>query len=63
MDIAALSVVMANNQVKADASLAVMNHVKDLIQQQGEHLVDMMETPSGRSAPHPTLGLKIDQRA
>lgn len=62
MDIAALSVVMANHQVRTDASLAVMNQVKGLIEGQGEQLVEMLNS-SKTSAPHPTLGSNIDLKA
>lgn len=59
MDIAAMSVVMANHQVRADASLAVMGNVKDLLKQQGQQLVEMLEQASP-PASHPTLGNTID---
>lgn len=50
MDIAAMSIVMANTQVRRDASLAVMK-------QQGGQITGMLESAS---VPHPTLGNKID---
>jgi len=59
MDIAAMSVVMANHQVRADASLAVMTNVKKMVEQQGQQLVDMLQQ-TGSPAPHPTLGNTID---
>lgn len=59
MDIAAMSVVMANQQVKADASLAVMSNVKDILEQQGQDLVDMLQSAE-MPAPHPTMGHLID---
>lgn len=59
MDVAAMSVVMANQQARADASMAVMNQVKGLLHQQGEQLVDMLQQ-SGTEVPHPTLGQTID---
>lgn len=59
MDIAAMSVAMANQQVKADASLAVMNNVKDVLEQQGEQLIEMLKATE-IPAPHPTLGHSID---
>ena len=61
MDIAALSMAKAQSQVKADASLKVMANVKDLMNQQGEQLIEMLETSS--PAPHPTLGGKVDIHA
>ena len=48
MDIAAMSVVMANHQVRADASLAVMNNVKDMLEQQGQQLVEMLRSEERR---------------
>jgi len=59
MDIAAMSVVMANHQVRADASLAVMNNVKDMLEQQGLQLVEMLQQTSSH-AQHPSLGNVID---
>ncbi len=59
MDIAAMSVVMANHQVRADASLAVMNNVKDMLEQQGQQLVEMLQQTSA-PAQHPALGNIID---
>lgn len=58
MDIAAMSIVKAQNQVQLAASLKMMANVKDLVNQQGEHLIEMLQTSS--PAPHPTLGSKID---
>ncbi|WP_047982580.1 YjfB family protein [Ornithinibacillus contaminans] len=59
MDIAAMSVVMANSQVRTDASLAIMSNVKDLMQQQGQQLTEML-SQSAPQAQHPTLGKRVD---
>ena len=59
MDIAAMSVVMANHQVRADASLAVMNNVKNMLEQQGQQLVEMLNQ-TAPPAQHPSLGNVID---
>ncbi|WP_188456641.1 YjfB family protein [Virgibacillus oceani] len=59
MDVAAMSVVMANTQVRADASLAVMSKVKGLMEQQGQQLMELLQQ-SGPRAPHPTLGNVVD---
>lgn len=56
MDIAGLSVLMKNQQVRMDASLAVMNQTKAFTEQTGEQLIEMLE----KSAPHPALGKNID---
>lgn len=60
MDIAALSIAMAQQQVKVDANLAVMGNVKQLIEQQGQQLVEMLERSTQATVPHPSLGNKID---
>lgn len=61
MDIAALSVVMANQQLKADASIAVMNHAKNFAEQQGQQLVDMLKNaPTTTTLSHPSLGTQFD---
>lgn len=59
MNIAAMSVVLANQQVQADASLKVMLKAKDLMEQQGEQLVDMLQMPQA-NVSHPTLGQSFD---
>lgn len=52
-----MSVVMANQQVRTDASMAVMDNIMDVAEQQGLQLMDMLQdsTPT-----HPTLGNRID---
>lgn len=55
MDIAAMSMVQANSQLRADASMKVMSNVKDVMNQQGEQLIEMLS-----DATHPTLGQSID---
>ncbi|MUV37358.1 hypothetical protein JNUCC1_01164 [Lentibacillus sp. JNUCC-1] len=59
MDIAALSVVMANQQTKADASMMVLNRTKNVMEEQGAQLVQMLEA-SAPQAPHPNLGSQVD---
>jgi len=59
MDIAKMSIVLNNHQLRQNASLAMMNHTKQLLQQQGDQLVEMLEQ-STTSAPHPTHGNVID---
>jgi len=60
MDIATLSVVMANHQVRSDASLAIMNQTKNLMEEQGNQLVEMLHHSTNTSVSHPTLGSKVD---
>lgn len=59
MDIAAMSIILNHNQLRMDASLAVMNQTKQLVQQQGEQLVEMLEQSTAQ-APHPTHGGLFD---
>ncbi|PAV31329.1 putative motility protein [Virgibacillus profundi] len=59
MDIAALSIAMANQQVRNNAGIAVMNNAKEMMEQQGSQLIKMLEQPA-QSAPHPTAGSRID---
>ncbi|RYG71629.1 putative motility protein [Lentibacillus lipolyticus] len=61
MDVAAASVVMANQQVRADASMAVMDKAKNTMEEQGKQLVTMLEQSHVPSPSHPTLGNMIDQ--
>lgn len=59
MDIAALSVVMKQSQVKQQASFAVMKNVMSTAETNGAALIEMMNQ-SSQEAPHPYLGGKID---
>jgi hypothetical protein len=59
MDVAAMSVVMANSKVRTDASLAIMANIKNLMTQQGSQLTEMLNQPVAK-APHPTLGKSFD---
>ncbi|MEN2767326.1 YjfB family protein [Ornithinibacillus xuwenensis] len=59
MDIAAMSVVMSNSQLRSDASLAIMANVKNLMQQQGNQLTEMLNQ-SVPQVSHPTLGKSVD---
>lgn len=60
MDIAAMSVVHANHQVRSDASLAMMKKVMDTFEGQNEALINMLDS-TGVPAPHPTTGMNIDK--
>lgn len=62
MDIAALSVVMANQQVRASAGLSIMNKSMGIAEQQNQQLVDMLQKSSVQ-APHPSLGKMVDVQA
>lgn len=57
MDIAAMSMAMNNHQVRTDASLAVMDNIKNVAEQQGLQLMEMLQDST---PPHPTLGNQID---
>lgn len=62
MDVAALSIAMANQQTRTDAGLAMMNRTKQVMEQQGLQLVEMLEQ-SGAKPPHPSLGSNLDIKA
>ncbi|GGH41533.1 hypothetical protein GCM10008014_01080 [Paenibacillus silvae] len=57
MDIAALSMGMSQASVAQTASLQVMSMAKDMAQQQGEQMVEMLKSVP---APHPNLGGSLD---
>ncbi|PQP81873.1 putative motility protein [Paenibacillus sp. PCH8] len=57
MDIAALSMAMSQASVKQSASLQVMSVTKDMAQQQGQQLAEMLKSAF---APHPNLGGSLD---
>lgn len=57
MDIAALSMAMKQQQLQTNASMAIMNKSKQVAEQDGEQLINMLE----QSMPtHPTLGRSVD---
>ena len=62
MDIAAMSVALSTSQVKSDANLAVMKKAMDVFEGQNAELTDMLQD-MGATAPHPTTGHHIDQKA
>lgn len=63
MDIAALSIVMKQSQLKQQASLAVMKSVMTTADTNANHLIEMLNQSIVPNASHPNLGGKIDMRA
>ncbi|MEC5424499.1 putative motility protein [Virgibacillus sp. C22-A2] len=59
MDIAALSIGMANQRVRSEAGLAIMGNVMNVMEQQGLQLMEMLQQPIS-PAPHPSLGKQVD---
>lgn len=59
VDIAALSVIMSTNQIAQSTSIAVMDNIKDVAEQQGSQLLEMMQETIPE---HPTMGNQIDIR-
>ncbi|NMI05485.1 putative motility protein [Paenibacillus sp. SZ31] len=57
MDIAALSMAMSQVSVVQSASLQVMSITKDMAQQQGQQMAEMLKSVP---APHPNLGSSLD---
>ncbi|MFX3650424.1 MAG: YjfB family protein [Paenibacillus sp.] len=57
MDIAALSMAMSQASVMQSASLKVMSMSKDMAQQQGQQMTEMLKS---LPAPHPNLGGSLD---
>ncbi|MFC4558036.1 YjfB family protein [Virgibacillus kekensis] len=60
MDVAAMSVAMSSHHVQSQASLAVMSNVKNVMEQQGQQLMEMLQQPQAVSASHPSLGSSVD---
>lgn len=59
MDVAALSIAMASQQVRTSAGLAIMDKTMGVTEQQNLQLLDMLKT-STVPVPHPTLGKVVD---
>jgi len=60
LDIAALSTVMKQAQVKQQASLSVMKSAMSTAEMNGAALIDMLNNSTTQQAPHPYLGNQID---
>jgi len=59
MDLAALSTILSQSKLKTDVSFAIMQQTKDLMENQGEQLAELIEKSA---LPHPNLGHRIDVR-
>lgn len=57
MDIASLSIAMSQASVAQSASLQVLSMSKDMAEQQGQQLAEMLKSVP---APHPNLGGRLD---
>ncbi|MDQ0655633.1 YjfB family protein [Paenibacillus sp. W2I17] len=57
MDIAALSMAMSQASIAQSASLQVMSMSKDIAQQQGQQMTEMLKS---LPAPHPNLGGSLE---
>lgn len=60
MDIAAMSTMMSQANVRMEASIAIMDQIKNVAEMQGEQLIEMMQQSNTQTVPHPTLGQTID---
>ncbi|GAA4072085.1 YjfB family protein [Amphibacillus indicireducens] len=58
MDIAKLSIMMSQSQLKQQASISVMKHTMDHAEMQSEQMIQMLE-----QSVQPHLGGNIDVRA
>ena len=63
MDIAAMSVVMNQAQVKQQASISVLKKAMGTADQNGNAIMKMMQTPIGEHVAHPHLGKSVDVKA
>lgn len=63
MDIAALSIVMNQAQLKQQASLSVMKSAMNTAENNAAALIDMLNQSTGQTVSHPHLGHKIDLKA
>lgn len=63
MDIAAMSTVLAQGNVQAQVSVAVMNKVTDVMEQNGAQLLEMMKSTNVlENSVNPHVGGNIDIR-
>lgn len=60
MDIAALSIGLANQQIRTNAGIAVMKNALGVMETQGAQLQKMIADSSVSKITHPTLGRQID---
>lgn len=63
MDIAAMSTILAQGSIQAEASVAVVSKVKEVMEQNGAQLIEMMKTASVmENSVNPHVGGNIDIR-
>lgn len=55
-----MSTAMSQANLRLEANIAVMDHIKNYAKVHGEQLIEMMQQVNQSSVPHPTLGNKID---
>lgn len=60
LDIAALSTVMKQAQVKQQASLSVMKSAMNTAENNAANLIDMLNKSTVQNVSHPHLGQNID---
>jgi len=60
MDIAGLSVAMNMAQTKQQAGISIMKKAMGTAEENNNAILEMMQTPVGQNAKHPTLGNTID---
>lgn len=60
MDIAKMSMALANHQVRQDASMLMAKKVMNIAEDGSEQLLEMMNASVAQNAPHPTSGKSID---
>lgn len=59
MDINVVSSIMASHHLRSEVSIAVMDKTKNVMEQQGEQLLDMLQQTDSKE-PHPTHGNTVD---
>ncbi|MBM7551729.1 YjfB family protein [Thalassobacillus pellis] len=62
MDIAAMSVIMNQAQLKQNAGIALMDKAMNQMEAQGAGMLEMIQSQAPAPA-HPDLGAKIDMKA
>lgn len=55
-----MSTMMSQANVRMEASIAIMDQIKNVAEMQGEQLIEMMQQSNTQTVPHPTLGQTID---
>ncbi|MBM7701438.1 YjfB family protein [Metabacillus iocasae] len=63
MDIAALSIALNQTNIQNQSSLSMMKMTMDVSKQNGNSMIELLQSNTLPQAPHPYAGQKLDLKA